>query len=148
MPRLLTVGQLARTAGATAKAVRYYESLGLLDRAPRGPNNYRLYDHSAANRLLFIRRAKLLGLTLQETRDLLDGIQNSCPQLRREIEVLLAKKIRLCGQRINELEELQRSLEKRLVALSSEPTEVAASSPLSPECGCLPVDQKEVATTS
>lgn len=55
----LRIGQLARSAGATVKAVRYYESLGLFDPPRRAPNGYRLYVAAAMGQLRFIRRAKL-----------------------------------------------------------------------------------------
>ena len=148
MARLLTVGQLANRAGTTAKAVRYYEGLGLLDPAPRADNSYRLYDARALDRLLFIRRAKLLGLSLHEIRGLLDGAPGGCRHLQRELEELLITKVEECRQQISELVELQRSLEERLVILKSELNrEEVALSPLSPTCACLPVDPEEVLAT-
>lgn len=148
MARPLTVGQLARRAGTTSKAVRYYEGLGLIDQAPRAVNSYRLYDTGALDRLLFIRRAKLLGLTLSEIQELLNRVPGGCQQLQREVEELLSRKIEECRQRIGELGELQRSLEERLVILKSGHRERVADSPLSPDCACLPVGREEVVATS
>ena len=146
--RSLTVGQLAKRAGTTAKAVRYYEGLGLLALAPRADNSYRLYNAGALDRLLFIRRAKLLGLTLTEIRELINGAPGGCQHLQQEVEGLLTKKIEECQQRISELPELQRSLEERLVILKSGHRESVSNSPLSPGCACLPVDPEEVVATS
>ncbi len=147
--RSLTVGQLARRAGTTAKAVRYYEDLGLLDPAPRADNSYRLYDARAIDRLLFIRRAKLLGLSLHEIRELVQGAPRGCCHLQRELEELLTRKIQECRQQIDDLTELQRSLEERLGTLKSDHSrEEVGLSPLSPACACLPVDPKEVVATS
>ena len=148
MARSLTVGQLAKRAGTTAKSVRYYEGLGLLDPAPRADNSYRLYDHAALDRLLFIRRAKLLGLTLSEIREFLYEVPGDCQHLQGEVGELLARNIEECRQRIGELAELQRSLEGRLVILKSVHGEMVAGSPLSPDCACLPVDSKEVVASS
>ena len=148
MARSLTVGQLARKAGTTAKAVRYYEALGLLDPAPRAVNSYRLYDAWALERLLFIRRAKLLGLTLGEIQELLHGMPEGCQRLQSGVAELLVRKIEECRQRIGELAELQRSLEGRLVILKSVHGEMVVGSPLSPDCACLPVDSKEVVASS
>ena len=148
MVKSLTVGQLARKAGTTAKAVRYYEALGLLDPAPRAVNSYRLYDAWALERLLFIRRAKLLGLTLGEIQELLHGMPEGCQRLQSGVAELLVRKIEECRQRITELAELQRSLEERLVILKSGHRERVADSPLSPACACLPVGQEEVVATS
>ena len=148
MARWMTIGQLAGKAGTTAKAVRYYEGLGLLDPAPRADNSYRLYDAGALDRLLFIRRAKLLGLTLTEIRELLHEVPGGCQHLQREVEELLARKIEECRRQIAELAELRRSLEERLAILRSEHREGVSSSPLSPGCACLPVDTREVVATS
>ncbi|MCL4370834.1 MAG: MerR family DNA-binding protein [Chloroflexi bacterium] len=148
MVRSLTVGQLAKRAGTTAKAVRYYEGLGLLDPAPRAVNSYRLYDAGALDRLLFIRRAKLLGVSLSEIRELLHEVPGGCQHLQGEVEELLTRKIEQCRQQIGELAELQRSLEERRLILRSKRNEEIAVSPLSPRCACLPVDPREVVATS
>lgn len=146
--RWMTVGQLAKRAGTTAKAVRYYEGLGLLHRAPRADNSYRIYDAEALDRLLFIRRAKLLGLSLSEIRELLHGVPGGCQLLRREVEELLTGKIDECQQKIGELVALQRSLEERLILLKSDGCRESAVSTLSPGCACLPVDAREVVAIS
>lgn len=148
MARWMTVGQLAKKAGTTAKAVRYYEGLGLLTQAPRADNSYRLYDGGALDRLLFIRRAKLLGLTLREIQELLSVVPGGCQDLRREVEQMLVGKIEECRRQIGELAELQRSLEERLAILKSEHREGVSNSPISPGCACLPVDTREVVATS
>lgn len=144
---MLTIGQLARRAGATAKAVRYYEALGLLGTARRAGNNYRVYDERSMDRLLFIRRAKLLGLTLDEIRELLEAAPGGCQQLQGEVEELVARKIRLCEQQIGELAALQQSLEERLLTLKAEGGGESGGSPLSADCRCLPVDAREIAVT-
>jgi len=65
------IGQLARAAGVGVQAVRYYERIGLLLPATRGPNGYRLYGSDAPERLLFIKQAQSLGFTLDEIREIL-----------------------------------------------------------------------------
>jgi len=69
----LRIGELAARAGTSADTVRYYEKLGLLGAADRSDGGYRLYGLAELGRLQFIRRAKLLGLTLEEIRSLLVG---------------------------------------------------------------------------
>src|SRR6266850_545258 len=61
---LMTIGEASRRSGFTIKALRFYERRGLLPRASRGPNGYRVYDEKDLGRLSFIRDAKTLGLTL------------------------------------------------------------------------------------
>ncbi len=65
-----TIGGLAREAGVSVETVRYYERRGLLEQPPRG-TGYRRYSGEDVARLRFVRRAKDLGFTLSEVRDLI-----------------------------------------------------------------------------
>jgi MerR family transcriptional regulator, copper efflux regulator len=67
----LTIGRLAQGAGVAIDTVRFYEREGLLPEPRRRPSGYREYDSTSVARLRFIRRAKELGFTLDEIRDLL-----------------------------------------------------------------------------
>lgn len=67
----LTIGELAQQAGVGVQTVRYYERLGLLEPPARSASGYRQFDGEAAARLRFIRRAKDLGFTLDQIRQLL-----------------------------------------------------------------------------
>ena len=68
----LRIGELAAQAGVTAEAVRYYEREGVVPRAAReGPGRYREYGSADVERLRFIRRARDLGFSLDEVRELL-----------------------------------------------------------------------------
>ena len=66
----LKIGELARQTGLSIKTIRYYESRGLLEQPPRTEGGYRLYGPEEVARLWFVQRAKLLGLTLEEIREL------------------------------------------------------------------------------
>ncbi len=70
MPRM-TAGQLARRAGVGVETLRFYEQRGLLERPARTGSGYRVYDEAAVTRLRFIRRAKGVGFTLAEIKELL-----------------------------------------------------------------------------
>lgn len=65
-----TIGRLARAAGVSVETVRYYERRGLLEQPDRG-NGYRRYSDADRERLRFVRRAKDLGFTLAEIKELL-----------------------------------------------------------------------------
>ncbi len=67
----LTIGKLSKMAGVTNDTVRFYERYGLIAPASRSKSNYRLYREKDALRLRFIKRAKALGFTLNEIKDLL-----------------------------------------------------------------------------
>lgn len=66
-----TVGEAAKKIGISAKAIRLYERRGLLPEVPRNESGYRLYDETDVGILRFIRRARALGLGLDEIRDIL-----------------------------------------------------------------------------
>lgn len=59
---MLTIGKLAKAAGAKVPTIRYYEQIGLLPEPERSAGNQRLYGRSALDRLAFIRHARDLGL--------------------------------------------------------------------------------------
>jgi MerR family transcriptional regulator, copper efflux regulator len=67
----LTIGTVAKRAGVHIDTIRYYEREGLLPEPLRRASGYRSYNESVIDRLRFIRRAKDLGFTLEEIRDLL-----------------------------------------------------------------------------
>lgn len=104
-----TIGHVARSAGCTVQAVRYYEQAGLLPRPERSNGNQRLYGKAEIRRLTFIRHARELGFTLDAIRDLLslsDSPEQSCAaadaiaraqlvEVERRIDNLKALKIEL-----------------------------------------------------
>src|SRR5437870_6633828 len=71
-PNGLMIGELAKLAGVTPEAIRYYEREGVIPPATRGGSGrYRQYDRVDADRLRFVRRARDLGFTLDDVRELL-----------------------------------------------------------------------------
>jgi DNA-binding transcriptional MerR regulator len=70
-----TISEVALRAGLQASAIRYYEKIGLLPRAPR-VSGQRRYDTTALYRLAIIQRARQLGFTLTEIRHLFFGFRD------------------------------------------------------------------------
>lgn len=71
MEARLKIGELARLAGLTAKTIRYYELLGLLPKPQRTESGYRMYSKKDVQRLEFFKKAKGLGLSLEDIRGIL-----------------------------------------------------------------------------
>lgn len=67
----MNIGEFARQAGVAIDTVRYYERQGLLPEPARSPSGYRRYNQDDLVRLNFIRRAKVLGFTLEEIAELM-----------------------------------------------------------------------------
>ncbi|TAM78267.1 MerR family transcriptional regulator [bacterium] len=96
---MMYVGELARRAGVTPKAVRYYERLGLIN-AQRTASGYRTFDDRSLETMLTIRRAQMLGLPLDQVREIVELLRNGeqpCGHVRdmlRERRLAVAKRIR------------------------------------------------------
>ncbi|MDG2523867.1 MerR family transcriptional regulator [Stenotrophomonas sp. HITSZ_GD] len=69
----MKIGQLARAVGCHAQSIRHYESLGLLPPSQRTPTGHRRYGQEDLARLLQVRRARRLGLSLLQIRALLES---------------------------------------------------------------------------
>ncbi len=67
----LSIGQVARQAGVGVETVRFYERQGLLEKPPRKESGYRQYPPEAVSRLHFIKKAKEVGFSLKEIKELL-----------------------------------------------------------------------------
>ena len=67
----LTIGAVAKRVGVAIDTIRYYEREGLLPEPVRRASGYRSYGEGTVAQLRFIRRAKDLGFTLEEIRELL-----------------------------------------------------------------------------
>lgn len=68
----MKIGELGDQCGVTAKTIRYYESIGLLDEPERTPSGYRDYGDATVERLRFIREAQAAALTLAEIASVLE----------------------------------------------------------------------------
>ena len=67
----MQIGELARTTATKVETIRFYEKIGLLPEPGRTSGNYRDYGAAHLARLSFIRRARDLGFTLDQVRELL-----------------------------------------------------------------------------
>jgi len=105
----LTIGKVANRAGVGVETIRFYEREKLLPEPARDPSSgYRRYPESTISRLQFIARAKELGFTLRETRELLElraGPAN-CGTVRARAE----EKISDVRTKIEDLQRIERAL--------------------------------------
>lgn len=128
MERVLRIGELARRAGVTAKAIRFYEAAGVLPAPARGANGYRLYTPEAVEMLAFIRQAAGLGLTLAEIREIIAirrGGRPPCTHVHR----LLTEKAMELDRKLRDLRELRRRIRQSLAAWKRAPSGEAAVCP-------------------
>ena len=109
---MLTITELAREAGITARAIRFYESKGLL--TPRRAGTTRIYTHRERGRLQLILRGKRLGFSLSDIGEYLD-LYDADPTQHDQIVLLLDK----VNNRIGELESQKADIDDTLKELSS-----------------------------
>jgi len=116
-----SIGELAREFDVTPRAIRFYESEGLL--APRRDGQRRIYTPRDRTRLKLTLRGKRLGLTLSEIRDLIDMYEpgrDERPQLERFLAVLEQHRAALERQRedveaqLGEIAAFEKKLRKQL----------------------------------
>ncbi len=105
----MTVGTAAEAAGVSAKAVRLWESKGLLPAAVRTEAGYRLFTDDDLGVLRFVRQAKTLVFTLTEIKDVLD-LQRHGTTPSVQVIKLLDTHIAQIDRTLTELRQLRRSL--------------------------------------
>jgi MerR family mercuric resistance operon transcriptional regulator len=80
----LTIGAASKRSGVGVETIRYYERIGVLGAPPRTAGGQRTYDPDAVRRLRLIRRARDLGFSLSDVRELLDMAagERTCAEVR------------------------------------------------------------------
>ncbi len=91
----LRVGDLARQTGKTVRAIHLYEELGLLEPATRSSGGFRLYHPAAVERVHWIDLLSGIGISLQESRDVLERWWKSDrgPEAMEELRTLFTRKL-------------------------------------------------------
>ena len=127
---MLTVTELARELGITPRAMRFYETKGLVN--PRRAGTTRIYTHRERGRLQLILRGKRLGFSLTDISEYLD-LYDADPAQRDQILMLLEKvNTRITALEVQKtdldatLEELASVRKQALIALDEEPVRAAA----------------------
>lgn len=118
--RGFTIGQVSQRTGIPAKTLRYYESVGLLPRPVRQENQYRRYSQADVNRLLLLRRIKLLGAPLSQAKTLLASVTDaSCLDAQEALLTLVDDRLVALDQQIAELFALRQDIHDYRHALES-----------------------------
>lgn len=113
----LKIGEVAAHSGVSIDSLRYYERLGLLPRARRSAGGFRLFSQDSIERVLFIKQAQELGLSLDEIKGLLaTGGAAECKRVRD----LLQTKIEELDVRARAMKEFRRTLARHLSECESE----------------------------
>lgn len=106
---MVTIGEAARQSGVSAKMLRHYEQIGLIEPATRSDAGYRLYSGAAISTLAFIRHARDLGFSTAQIADLLD-LRNDPQRASREVKTVAER-------HLQELHEQQQRLQQMIAML-------------------------------
>jgi MerR family transcriptional regulator, copper efflux regulator len=106
----LDIGRAAKASGASAKMIRHYEAIGLLPKVARTHSNYRAYTAKDVHMLRFIRRARDLGFSTEEIRELL-GLWRNQSRSSAAVKRVAARHIEDLKGRIAELQSMVQALE-------------------------------------
>lgn len=118
----LTIGQVAERAAIATSALRFYESVGLIQ-SERTSGNQRRYHRSVLRRVAVIKAAQAIGVSLEEIGDALARLPNNRTPSRRDWEHMSANWRRSLNARIAKLEQLRDELNSCI------------------GCGCLSIDR-------
>ena len=106
----MNIGEAARRTGLAAKTIRYYEDIDLV-RPQRADNGYRRYGENEVHRLVFLQRARGLGFSIDECRQLL-SLYEDRDRSSADVKSLAMDKIAEIDKKLTELESLRRTLSR------------------------------------
>jgi MerR family transcriptional regulator, copper efflux regulator len=104
----MNIGTAARQSGLPPKTIRYYEDIGLL-KADRAENGYRDYSNEDVHRLRFVQRARGLGFSVEECRQLL-SLYGDSERESAEVKKIAQGKLTEIDRKIEELMGLRKAL--------------------------------------
>lgn len=146
---MLSIGRFAKLAQVSTRTLRFYESLGLIQSAGRGENNYRLYDKESLAQVARIRELQSLGFSLEEIKDILkvspsefiEDLTRKLHEVEHDLQLLTERRLKIIqllsvsrkiqkGEALNDNErknymdaiqaEIYAGLEKKNIPLSTE----------------------------
>jgi MerR family copper efflux transcriptional regulator len=106
----MNIGQAATATGVSAKMIRYYESIALIPAGKRTDAGYRIYGDNDLHTLRFVKRARLLGFSLEQIRGLLSLWQNK-ERASADVKTIAMGHVAELNQRIAELTEMRDTLQ-------------------------------------
>lgn len=105
----MTIGEAAKASGVTAKMIRYYEEIGLIDEVARTEAGYRIYTEADVHTLRFIRRARDLGFSVEDIGELLALWQDRSRQ-SADVKRVAMEHVAGLERKIRELQEMAATL--------------------------------------
>ncbi len=108
---MLNIGDAAKASGVSAKMIRHYESIGLIDAAQRTDAGYRRYSAQDVQVLQFIHRSRALGFSLDQIKTLLTLWQDK-QRASKDVRAMAREHIAELDRKIAEMQAMRRTLEQ------------------------------------
>ena len=109
----MNIGDASKASGVSSKMIRYYEQIGLIKPAHRTDSSYRIYTENDIHTLRFIRRARDLGFSIEQIRELL-GLWRNRSRSSAAVKRIAARHIADLEARIAELRSMMQALQHLL----------------------------------
>lgn len=108
----MKIGELVKQHGVSVDTIRFYEKQQLLSPSARSEAGYRLYSKSDSQRLAFILRAKSVGFSLQQIRELLQIEDNKAAWQCADVKDKVQQKMQDIEQQMAELQRFHQALQQ------------------------------------
>ncbi len=105
----MNIGEAAKKSGVNAKAIRYYESIGLLPEAARTESGYRIYTQDDVERLRMIGRARRLGFSIDDVKRL-QKVYSESREERSGVKSMVMQHVSEIDEKIAELNTIRNTL--------------------------------------
>lgn len=111
--QMLKIGDVSKQSGIGIEALRFYEKSGLLDKPSRTFSGYRVYEPEILERLAFIKRAQVLGFSLDEIKRVIEDARTGdspCDEVRE----IVRHRLEELDERMREMRRYRRELAENL----------------------------------
>ena len=105
----MNISEIAKKLNVTNRTIRHYEEIGII-KSQRKPNNYRYFDSINVDKIRFLVRARKLGFSLYDCKELIKLFENK-NRKSKNVRNIAKNKLKTVCKQMQELEDLKKSLE-------------------------------------
>ncbi len=135
MTKAMTIGELASASGVSARTIRFYEAKGVLPPPRRSTSRYRIYGAADVKRLGLDRRARSIGFSLSEARQMIRLAEHDgCASFQGKVAKSMVRKLGEVDRKIEELNRTRRELQESVKQISRQDGGDCQQAVI--ECGC------------
>ena len=110
----MKIGALSQETGCNIETIRYYERIGMLQKPEHSEGNYRLYTDQHVKELKFILKARFLGFSLEQIRELQKLSEMKTLSSCDEVKNIASSNLELIDVKINDLNQLKTQIDALL----------------------------------